>query len=374
MVSRKEEKVKVEPVLAQNGSTFMGMPLEQKGFCAVLSPDGKAEKSESNGIEDFCTDVGSGSISWVDYVVDDFDKEVLPVAIKIGFSEPMLRLLIKESRSAYEDFGNELGMMIPAIVAKGFDVKVEPLIILIKENLIVTLHTTEVKRFFRLRRYAETFMKKLPSKMPRADKITNVLIRILDENNSRNFEHLRDIEEEGDKLSKYLSDPKTPREVIGKQIPKMKHALSGYLGGLWSTLDVLNSLRYGDADLITDEPRILDRLTMLVSEVNTQIGLSEHLSEVLASGLEVMQSIYNNQLQLLNNRLAMLVGYLTIIGTALLVPNTIATVASGPFFEFGPKDEIWYIGVLIISTILATVVAWFVVRKMGLLPKSPDAK
>lgn len=373
MVGKKEPKVKSEDhSAAQNGNIFMGMLLEQKGFCAVLSSDGKAEKSESNGIEDLCANIGSGSISWVDYVVDDFEKEVVPVAVTSGFSEVLVRSLIKESKSAYEDFGNELGMMIPAIVAKGFDVRVEPLIILIKENLIVTLHTTEVKRFFRLRRYAETFMKKLPSKMPGADKITNVLIRILDENNSRNFEHLRDIEEEGDKLSKNLSDPKTPREVIGRQIPKMKHALSKYLGGLWSTLDVLNSLRYGDADLITDEPRILDRLSMLVTEVNTQIGLAEHLSEVLASGLEVMQSIYNNQLQILNNRLALMMGYLTIIGTALLVPNTIATVASGPFFNFTPKDEGLYLLVLIVSTVMSTIVAWLVVRKMGLLPRKRE--
>ncbi|HIH19531.1 TPA: magnesium transporter CorA, partial [Candidatus Micrarchaeota archaeon] len=205
------------------------------------------------------------------------------------------------------------------------------------------------------------------------DKITNVLIRSLDENNSRNFEHLRDIEEEGDKLSRYLADPKTPREVIGKQIPKMKHALSRYLGGLWSTLDVLNSLRYGDADLITDEPRILDRLTMLVSEVNTQIGLSEHLSEVLASGLEVMQSIYNNQLQLLNNRLAMLVAYLTIIGTALLVPNTIATVMSNSMFQLQAGDVPWYLEIIVISTVVSTFAAWWVVKRLGLLPKGPDS-
>src|SRR3989338_9746880 len=106
----------------------------------------------------------------------------------------------------------------------------------------------------------------------------------------------------------------------------MKHALIVYLGSLWSTLDVLNSLRYGDPLLLTDEDRLLDQLDALSSEVNTHIVLAEHLSEVLASGLEVLQSIYNNQLQVLNNKLAMVVTYLTIIGTAVLVPNTIATV------------------------------------------------
>ncbi len=64
---------------------------------------------------------------------------------------------------------------------------------------------------------------------------------------------------------------------------------------------------------------------------------------MLASGLEVLQSIYNNQLQILNNKLALLGAYLAIIGTALLVPNTIATVAGNSMFRFEAGDilSIW---------------------------------
>jgi len=40
-----------------------------------------------------------------------------------------------------------------------------------------------------------------------------------------------------------------------------------------------------------------------------------------------MQSIYNNQLQSMNNRFALVTAYLTVLGTAFLVPNTIATIA-----------------------------------------------
>jgi len=71
-----------------------------------------------------------------------------------------------------------MGMLIPAITVKGFDVKLSPLFILIKEGIIVTLHSTEVQRFLRLRRYAETFMRKLPAKMVKTDKITSLLIRL----------------------------------------------------------------------------------------------------------------------------------------------------------------------------------------------------
>jgi magnesium transporter len=139
----------------------------------------------------------------------------------------------------------------------------------------------------------------------------------------------------------------------------MKHALINYLSGLWATVDVLNAIRYGDAELLTDNQKLLNRISLLVADFNHQIGLAEHLSEVLASGLEVLQSIYNNQLQMLNNRLTMLVTYLTIIGTEFLVPNTLPTILSNTAFNMTEKDVGWYIGLIIGSTIIATVEAYF---------------
>jgi magnesium transporter len=198
--------------------------------------------------------------------------------------------------------------------------------------------------------------------------MTHLLVRIIDENNARNFDYLAEIEEQGDKLFQILSDPKTPRSVIAPKIYEMKHALILYLGGLWATVDALSSLRYGDPELLTDEDRILERVNALIGAVQAQIGLAEHLSEVLASGLEVLQSIYNNQLQIMNNKLAKLVAYLTIVGTALLVPNTIATVAGNQMFAFGPQHVPLYLGTIIVSTVVATFVSWWVLRKFGLLP------
>jgi len=360
---------KINGVLVGQGSDLS--PYEAKGFCAILQ-NGDTKQQKSNRIEDFCPIFSDASVAWVDYIIEDFGEETLKAAMALGFSEQLIKNLNRDMRSGYEDFGNEMGILVPAIRVEGFDVKLDPLIILIRENLIATLHTTETRRFFRVRRYAETMLKKLPQKMLRKDKITLLLIRLIEENNARNFDHLRDIEELGDKMSEDLGNPKTPRELIGKKIYAMKHALITYLGGLWVTVDALNSLRYGDAELLTDDPKILNKINGLVGEVQSQIGLAEHLSEVLASGLEVLQSIYNNQLQVLNNRLALLVAYLTIIGTALLVPNTIATIASGSMFEFTSTHVVPYLLFLAVITVVSTIVAWWAVKKLGLLPARPD--
>jgi magnesium transporter len=110
----------------------------------------------------------------------------------------------------------------------------------------------------------------------------------------------------------------------------------------------------------------------LSDDVNRHIALSEHMSDVLASGLEVLQSIYNNQLQILNNRLALVMTWLTILGTAVLVPNTIATVLGNSAFNMGPDDRGWYILLLISTTIFATWAAYWWVNKKGLMPRKVD--
>ena len=108
---------------------------------------------------------------------------------------------------------------------------------------------------------------------------------------------------------------------------------------------------------------------MLTEDVNGQIGLAEHLSEVLASGLETLQTIYNNQLQVINNRLSLVITYLTILGTAFLVPNTLATILSSSAFNMQHDDIGWYVALLVGSTVLATGAAYWWARRWGPISK-----
>ncbi|MEM4554928.1 MAG: CorA family divalent cation transporter [Candidatus Anstonellaceae archaeon] len=370
---RKHKHIHMKKAVPVNVRSSNGivLALEERGFGVYQTEDGKVFCIQSRDISELAKKTKNAVISWIDYLVDDVQVDMPKVATAFGFQESLIRPLLKEPRSGYEDIGTEMGILIPAITAEGFEVKLNPLFILINENTILTLHTTEVKRFFRLRRYAESMIKKIPQNILQADRRTLLLLRILDENNTRNFNHLLEIEEHGDKLSAQLADTASSRKVLGSQIYRMKHALVTYLSGLWATVDALNSIRYGDADLLTDDPHILNRITGLISEVHSHISLAEHLSEVLASGMEVLQSLYNNQLQILNNRLSLLVAYLTIIGTALLVPNTIGTIL-GPPFSWSEWDVDWYTALIIVSTILSTLISWLVIKKLGLLPKSAE--
>ncbi len=312
------------------------------------------------------------SIAWLNFSVSDIKKDSEIIAMSLGFSSSLVPTLFSSYISAYEDRDTELGLMLPAVSVKKFDVLVSPILILIRKDLILTIHEEKVDRLVRFSRYADAFIRKIKPTLSQPDKLSIILTRIIDENNNKNFDHLREIEAQGDELSKILMDPTTPRGIIAPEIHNMKHALVNYLDTMWATLDVINSLRHGDAELITDSPKLLGRLGILSDDVNRHIALSEHMSEVLASGLEVLQSIYNNQLQILNNRLALVMTWLTILGTAVLVPNTLATVLSNPAFALTPEDKGWYSILLVVSTIAATWAAYWWIKRKRLLPFKVD--
>jgi magnesium transporter len=294
----------------------------------------------------------------------------------LGFSSQLVEALASNPRLLYEDYDTEMGIKLPSIqilLNDHIDVQSYPTVLLIRRNFIFTVHPILVdRRFTRLRRYSETILKKIPLTDSAEDKLTTLLIRIIDQNNDRNFEHLRQIEELGDDLNKALVDPDIPRTALGPKIYDMKHSLITYLDALWETVDVLHDLRYGDANLLTNEPQLLGRVELLASDVSRQIGLAEHMSDVLASGLEVLQTIYNNQLQAMNNRMALLMTYLTVLGTAVLVPNTLATIFGNSAFNMQPEDIGWYITMLVISTLVATILAFWWVRKSGFIPQKMD--
>lgn len=327
-------------------------------FCILLRKDGQIERLTDRTLEDFVLAVSGADIAWINWVTEESEQGFEKLAAAGGFSKIPIPKLIGGFYSAYEDMDTELGIMLPAVTMKNEVMSVHPLVILMRDNLILTSHGQEVTRLQRFARYAPQFLKRIASECC-VDKLTLLLERIIDENNERNFEYLREIELHGDSISKSLIEEKVSRKRIAHNIYRMKHVLINYLNVLWATKDVVDSLRYGDSDLITNDERLLGRIGMLSDDIDRHIELSEQMSNVLASGLEVMQSIYNNQLQSLNNRFALVTAYLTVLGTAFLVPNTIATIAGSGVLEGRMAAQWWYVPLLILSTVVATLGSFF---------------
>lgn len=339
---------------------------QPRGICVSIA-QGKPTRATGDSAGDFIPQIKASELAWVNFEVKDLRKDGLFAASILGFSGGLMEELMTGKLSGYEDRDSELGLLLPVVRVTKLDVAIHALVILLRPGLILTMHEEgKVTRMTRLARYADVFMRKIPTDAPASDRVTLLLMRILNENNERNFEGLRTIEEQGDRIGGFLVRPEAPIEELGPEIYALKHALITYLDSLWASLDVLQSLRWGDAETITDNETVLARLGLLMEDVRRHIQLSEHMSEVLASGLEVLQGIHNNQLQKLNNQLAMVVAYLTILGTAVLVPNTIATiVSSSP--GLWPLGNPSYLVFLALSTVAATWVSYAWVKGRGYL-------
>ena len=335
-------------------------------FCVAMLKNGSTVKLEGK-FEDFLSTLKESDFAWINVQVQDLKEEGSKIASKLGFNPSIIHELVSQRFSGYDDHTTELGLLLPAVRVTKLEVEINRLIILMKSNIVVTIHGEHVTRLAKFARYAVTFFKKVPKNLDDVDKISLVLIRILDENNERNFDGIRSIQEQGEEISKYLIDPTAGRQELGRDIYKMKHALISYLEALWASLDVVHYLRYGDAEIITDDPIILQKVGMLSTDLTRQISISEQMSTVLASGLEVLQSIYNNQLTMLNNRMSRLAVWLAIFGTAFLVPNTVATVFGTPIAEHLEwHTQLW---IIILSTLVSVLFVYFFMKRKSLFPK-----
>jgi len=364
--SKSEQVAERTAVPEENGIVSL---FQKRWFCVALMPTGSTYKQDAESPMPFLEIMNRSLISWVDYVTDEPMKDIAMVAAQMGFSEAFVTSITGDVQLNYQDFDSELWMLIPSIQIRGTVVKDYPVLMLIRKNFVFTIHVHLIdKRFMRLRRYSDTILKKIPLEGHPEDKLTILISRIIDANNDSNFRHLRVIEERGDELNQDLMNNEIDRALLAPKIYEMKHALITYMNSLWESVDVLHALRYGDAELFTNDQKLLDMISLMIDEVKSQIGLAEHMSEVLASGLEVMQTIYNNQLQHLNNRLATVMTYLTLVGTAVLVPNTIATVLGNSVFELSPGDLWWYLILMIGTTVLATGLVWIWIKRRGWMP------
>lgn len=342
-------------------------PAEAPGVCIAIQPNEKPIRLTGNNPGEFLDTLAKSQFSWVNFAVDDLAKDGSRVAGLLGFSGNLVDTLLAGPFRNYEDRETEFGLRLPVVRIRGKEVVQLPLLLLCRWGLILTLHEKgKVLRMVRFARYADTFMRKIPQDRPMPDKLTILLTRLLNENNERNFEGLRYIQEQGDIISATVLDQTQDRQAVATQVYEVKHALVQYLDSLWASMDVIHSLRYGDAELVSDDETLLGRLGILGDDIARQIQLTEHTTEVLVSGLEVLQSVYNNQLQLLNNRLALVVAWLTILGTAILVPNTIATTM-GPVTAFEGNARVAYIAFYVAATVLATGLAFWFVRSKGFL-------
>ena len=259
------------------------------------------------------------------------------------------KLLLSGYVTAYEDAGDTLGIMLPFIVTGDSRTQTSPVLIFMKKDLIVTIHDDYGGKITKLYNYSNSLMRQLPKEPEQwADRQTILLFRLMDEVSETNFSTLRTIVEQAEQLEIDLAGSRQTDRDVTVELSNMKRSLLTFLNAVWATHDTVRNVKFGDPDMITDDDDVLEKFEVILGRLDRQIQMAENVMEIIATGATIIQTETSNQL-------TKLIVWLTVAATAVLVPNTIATIFGIPDLQI---SWTWIIPILVVSTLISVIVTY----------------
>jgi len=332
---------------------------------AGITTQGSSFKLANIKAEEVLSVSSSCTVSWTECIVDDLPAAAKEVTKALGITlDPSI--LLGSYLSGYEDRGEILGLMLPIIVFTESKVRPTPMLIYIRKDHIVTIQDEHAGKILKLSEYASTFFRKLPTKPEEwVDRQTTLMIRIIDELSEHNFTVLRMIVESAEQIEIDLAGLRQIPRDLTLEMSNIKTSVLRFLNAIWATHTTVHSLRYGDPDMVSDNGAILAKFDVILAGLERQIEVAEHVLEVLTAGMNVLQTE-------VSNKLGSFLLWLTVIGTAILVPNTLATIY-GAFPAAEGQSLPRFLG-LIFSTVGATYATYWFVHKWWKKPRRARRK
>ena len=309
-------------------------------FVSAISDQGVPSKTIVENSIQAIEFIKNSRLSWLNFIIGD-----ISLGLESIYKEMKLTLspstLLAGYLSNYEDNSDVLGLMLPIVRVEKGEVNTTPLIIYITKNRLISIHDEYTEHLLRFSKYSDTFMRKLPLNDIWQDSQTFLLARLIDEVAERNFKSLHSIIEQAELIQLELTRSKTHPKKLSLEIFNMKQSVLIFLNAVWAIRDVVHSLRYGDSDMISDNSDVLVKFDIILVDLDRQLSMAEHVLDVLSGGMAVLQTMFQANLQSMSNRMTTALLWLTIIGTAILVPNTLSTIYGIPYLPLNVNGEDW---------------------------------
>ncbi len=325
---------------------------------AGIEEQGVPFKKESVELEEAARVVSIGNLTWIECVVDDIVKESPKILDKLGIAMNSSTLL-SGYLTEYEDAGDTLGIMVPFIFTGESRTQTSPCLIFVKKDLILTIHDDYGGKITKLYNYSTSLMRKLPQ-TPETwlERQTILLFRLLDEVAETNFSSLRTIVERAEQIEIDLAGSRQINRDLSVELSNMKRSLLSFLNAVWATHDIVRNIKYGDPDMISDDDDVLEKFEVILGTLDRQIQMAENVMEVISTGITVIQTESSN-------RLTKLIVWLTVAATAVLVPNTLATIFGIPDLDI---SYTWVIPVLVIATVISSILTYSWTKQYRVFP------
>ena len=325
---------------------------------AGIEEEGIPFKKESINLEEAAKTVSLGNLTWIEVVVDDIVEEAPKILERLDFSMSASTLL-SGYITEYEDAGDTLGIMVPFIFTGESRTQTSPCLIFMKKDLILTIHDDYGGKITKLYNYSTSLMRKLPqSPETWAERQTMLLFRLLDEISETNFSVLRSIVERAEQVEIDLQGARQISRDLSLELSNMKRSVLSFLNAVWATHDIVRNIKYGDPDMVSDDDDVLEKFEVVLATLDRQIQMAENVLEVISTGITAINTESSNQL-------TKLIVWLTVAATAVLVPNTLATIFGIPDLDI---SFTWVIPVLIIATIISSVITYIWTKQYRVLP------
>ena len=325
---------------------------------AGIEEQGVPFKKESVNLEEAARIISLGNLTWIEVVVDDIVAETPQILERLGITMEASTLL-SGYITEYEDAGDTLGIMLPFIFTGENRTQTSPCLIFMKKDLILTIHDDYGGKITKLYNYTDTLMRKLPQSPDSwAERQTMLLFRLLDEVSETNFSVLRSIVERAEQIEVDLAGARQITRDLSLELSNMKRSVLSFLNAVWATHDVVRNLKYGDPDMVSDDDDILEKFEVVLATLDRQIQMAENVLEVISTGITAINTESSNQL-------TKLIVWLTVAATAVLVPNTLATIFGIPDLNI---TYTWVIPVLIIATVISSVLTYAWTKQYRVFP------
>jgi len=325
---------------------------------AGLEGEGVPFKKESINLEEAAKIVSLGNLTWIEVVVDDIVAETPQILERLNINMNPSTLL-SGYITEYEDAGDTLGIMVPFMFTGESRTQTSPCLIFMKKDLILTIHDDYGGKITKLYNYSTSLMRKLPqSPESWAERQTMLLFRLLDEVSETNFSVLRSIVERAEQVEVDLAGARQVSRDLSLELSNMKRAVLSFLNAVWATHDIVRNLKYGDPDMLSDDDDVLEKFEVVLATLDRQIQMAENVLEVISTGITAINTESSNQL-------TKLIVWLTVAATAVLVPNTLATIFGIPDLEI---SFTWVIPVLILATVFSSVITYRWTKQYRVLP------
>ena len=325
---------------------------------AGIEEQGVPFKKESINLEEAAKTISLGNLTWIEVVVDDIVAETPQILERLGITMEASTLL-SGYITEYEDAGDTLGIMLPFIFTGENRTQTSPCLIFMKKDLILTIHDDYGGKITKLYNYTDTLMRKLPQSPDSwAERQTMLLFRLLDEVSETNFSVLRSIVERAEQIEVDLAGSRQITRDLSLELSNMKRSVLSFLNAVWATHDVVRNLKYGDPDMVSDDDDILEKFEVVLATLDRQIQMAENVLEVISTGITAINTESSNQL-------TKLIVWLTVAATAVLVPNTLATIFGIPDLNI---TYTWVIPVLIIATVISSVLTYAWTKQYRVFP------